>query len=212
MSSISDSNPHDICTWRPVSACSDCSLSGDLKCRFRIGDLLHFLVTFLGFAIPAFAGMIVGGYGWFILGEVGFMVVFFSLWEIRILCAHCPYYAERGQTLHCIANYGSPKIWRYHPEPMSTAEKVQLLVGFTILAGYPFPFLILGHQWLLAAIALWGCLVFFWTLQKDTCSRCVNFSCPLNRVPKTTVDAYLRRNPVMRRAWEEAGWILGNGQ
>ena len=46
-------NPHDICTWRPESECADCSLSGRLKCRFRAGDLFHFLGMFGGFALPA---------------------------------------------------------------------------------------------------------------------------------------------------------------
>jgi hypothetical protein len=37
----------------------------------------------------------------------------------------------------------------------------------------------------------------------------VNFSCPLNHVSKEVVDAYLERNPVMRRAWEESGYQVG---
>jgi hypothetical protein len=51
--------------------------------------------------------------------------------------------------------------------------------------------------------------MFFWTLRLYTCSRCVNFSCPLNTVPRETVEAYLARNPVMRRAWEESGTYAG---
>jgi hypothetical protein len=174
-----------------------------------MGDLLHFLGMFVAFAAPAFIGMVLGGYGWYILGEVGFMTVFFSLWEIRILCSHCPYYAEQGRVLHCIANYGSPKVWKYHPEPMSTWEKVQLLTGFAVLCGYPFPFLTLGRQYVLASLAAWSGIMFFWTLRKCTCSQCVNFSCPLNLVPKEIVDEYLARNPVMRKAWEEKGWTMG---
>jgi len=40
------------------------------------------------------------------------------------------------------------------------------------------------------------------------CPRCVNFSCPFNRIKKDKVDAYLRRNPVMRDAWENKGYKL----
>ena len=199
-------NPYDICTWRPVSECAGCTLGERLKCRFRVGDLLHFVGMFGGFALPAVIGVIGGGYGWWLLGWLAFMLLFFELWEIRILCSHCPYYAETGHSLHCIANYSSLKLWRYHPEPMSQAEKIQLWIGFAILVGYPFPFLLLGHQFALALVALWGGVLFFWTLEKYTCSQCVNFSCPLNRVPKETVDAYLRRNPTMRDAWEAKGW------
>jgi hypothetical protein len=41
------------------------------------------------------------------------------------------------------------------------------------------------------------------------CSKCVNFSCPLNHVPKSMVDEYLERNPVMKEAWEKSGYKLG---
>ena len=43
------------------------------------------------------------------------------------------------------------------------------------------------------------------------CSTCVNFSCPLNTVPKTVVDEYLKKNDVMRKAWEESGWVIDSG-
>jgi hypothetical protein len=197
-------NPHDICAWRPVSECEDCSLAGCLKCRFDRGDLLHFVGLFGMFALPSIIGAIRGGYGWYLLGWAGFALFFFELWEIRILCSHCPYYAEKGTVLHCIANYGSLKVWKYHPEPISTSEKIQLLIGFVILGGYPFPFLVLGRQYALALVALWGLVMFFWTLRKYTCSQCVNLSCILNSVPIKVVDAYLERNPTMRKAWEES--------
>jgi hypothetical protein len=200
----SANNPHDICTWRPVSECVDCSIAGRLKCRYDRGDLLHFMGLFLCFLSPALIGVILGGYGWCLFGWLALAVVFFGFWEIRILCSHCPYYAERGSTLHCIANYGCPKFWRYRPEPISRSEKIQLVVGFAMMAGYPFPFLILGGQFILASLAVWGLTVFFWTLRKYTCSRCVNFSCLLNGVPSELVDEYLRRNPVMREAWDKS--------
>jgi hypothetical protein len=202
-------NPHDICTWRPASACTDCAVAGQLKCRFRWADLAHFLGMFLVFVLPAVIGVIRGGYGVALWGWLAFGVVFFGFWEIRILCSHCPYYADQGRTLHCIANYGCPKVWRYNPEPISRSEKIQLLIGFVILGGYPFPFLILGRQYAFAAVALWALVAFSWFLRQVVCSRCVNFSCVLNRVPKEIVDAYLRRNPTMREAWKKSGWRMG---
>jgi hypothetical protein len=36
----------------------------------------------------------------------------------------------------------------------------------------------------------------------------VNFSCPLNTVPKHSVDEFLQRSPRMREAWEESGYQL----
>lgn len=77
------------------------------------------------------------------------------------------------------------------------------------MCGYPFPFLILGEQFILTLLTLWGGIMFWWTLQKYTCSKCINFSCLLNRVPKEVVDEYLKRNPIMRKAWKENGWQIG---
>jgi len=201
---------YDLCTWRPVSQCKNCSIAGRLKCRFNSGDLLHFVGLFLCFLFPAVAGMMLSGYGWYLLGWVGLAVLFFGFWETRILCSHCPYYAEKGFTLHCIANYGSPKLWRYRPEPISYSEKIQLAIGFSLMLGYPFPFLILSEQFILLLLTIGGLIMFFWTLRKYTCSRCVNFSCLLNQVPKEVVDEYLKRNPIMRKAWEEDGWQIGD--
>ena len=44
---------------------------------------------------------------------------------------------------------------------------------------------------------------FVTVLKTFFCTQCVNFSCPLNTVPKSVVDAYLRKNPVMKEAWEK---------
>jgi hypothetical protein len=40
------------------------------------------------------------------------------------------------------------------------------------------------------------------------CNKCVNFSCPYNTVPKVVVDDYLRKNKVMKEAWEKSGYVL----
>jgi len=201
-------NPYNLCSWRPVSECKDCTILGRLKCRYSTGDMFHFLGLFFSFMFPALIGMILGGYGWYLLGWAALAIIFFGFWEIRILCSHCPYYAEKGVILHCAHNYGCPKFWKYHPEPISNSEKIQLLIGFIILGGYPFPLLVLGEQFVLLLLTAWGLIIFFWTLQKYSCSKCVNFSCLLNRVPKQIVDEYLKRNPVMRKAWEENGWKI----
>ncbi|HEC23748.1 MAG TPA: hypothetical protein ENI95_12620 [Chloroflexi bacterium] len=202
-------NPYGLCTWQPASACNGCSLSDDLDCRFKWGDLGYFMATFMPVGIPGVIGMIRAGFGWYLLGWLGYALFFFTVWEARVLCSHCPYYAEAGAILHCHANHGTPKIWRYRPEPMSTAEKVQFLVGTAILLGFPFPFLILGGAFGMALIVAAGVVSFIWSLKRQLCSRCVNFSCPLNSVPEEIVDEYLRRNPVMREAWEKSGWVTG---
>ena len=165
--------------------------------------------TAMVFFVPTILGMYFGGMGWWLLGWFVYLFVFFELWENRILCAHCPYYAEnggQGHTLHCYANYGLYKTWPYDPRPMGRSHKVQFLVALSIFVGYPLPFLFLSEQYLVLLIAMIGIVVWLTVLKFKICPHCLNFSCPLNSVPKNLVDAFLKRNPVMRQAWEDCGY------
>ena len=198
-----------LCTWKNASECNDCQIAGSLMCRFNTQDLTGFLLGFLPFGIAVIAGMIRGGYGWYLLGWLAFWFLFFFVWEARVLCSHCPFWAEEGRVLHCHANYGVIKIWRFHPEPMSKAEKAQFVIGVFLFVVYPFIFMLLGGQYLLLLIALSAALNFGFSLKRNVCTRCINFSCPMNGVPKSVVDAYLRQNPVMLQAWEASGYRVG---
>lgn len=49
----------------------------------------------------------------------------------------------------------------------------------------------------------------FWLYYKKFhCSKCFNFSCPLNNQPRWVIDEFLKRNPVMRNAWKKKGWQI----
>ncbi len=201
-------NLQDICTWKDTLECKDCSINGELICHFHKKYLISFVGFFLVFAVTAFIGVILAGYGWYLLGWIGFWLFFFEVWEIRILCSHCPYYAEEGRTLHCIANYSSLKLWKYHPEPMNIAEKIQLLIGFAILVGYPLIFMALDSQFIFLIVSIIEIFIFFGFLIIKRCGHCVNFSCPFNRVKKECVDTFLKKNPVMRKSWEDKGYEI----
>ncbi len=204
--------PFDISSCGSEADCGDCNEKKDLNCTFSYEKLLQFYGLFLPFAIPAIIGVRQSGYSSYLLGWLVMAIVFFGFWEIYILCSHCPYYALKGFTIKCIANFGCPKFWRYQPGPISKFKKVQLVIGFIIMSGYPFIFMILGHQYLLLFISLIGLLFFFGGLFKFKCSKCVNFSCLFNRVPVETVNAYLKKNPMMAKAWEDAGWQFDKPQ
>jgi len=205
---VKERNPYHICTWDLDADCAHCENQGFLLCRMNYADLIQFILLTFNIFIPAIIGMILGGYAAYLIGYAVFWVFFFGFFEIRILCSHCPFYAEKGFILHCPANYGLPKFWKYHPEPMNWLEKVALLMGIAFLFGYPLPFLMLGRQFVLLAITGYAMVLWFFIMQKNVCSKCVNFSCPLNRVPKKVADGYLRRNEVMREAWEMSGYRL----
>lgn len=197
------------CTWGPQEACQRCSIRGQLMCRFRWSDLADFFLHVLPFLIAAMAGVIRAGYGRWLWAWLAYALFFFFVWEARVLCSHCPYWAGEGRVLRCHANYGVVKLWRYRPGPMSRGEQAQFVIGALLLVGFPFPFLLLGGEHLLAAIGLAAAVSAAFHVWRHTCCRCIHFSCPANHVPKEMVDAYLERNPEMRAAWVASGYRLG---
>jgi len=206
--SNNNKNPYNICTWQDITKCEKCSLKSKLKCRFEesLKDTLIFISGFLAFIIPAIVGMIISGIGIFIIGWILYAIIFFQFWEIRILCRHCPFWAEEGKTLHCYANYGLYKLWKYEPGPMSLLEKIQFIFALLIFTSYYVIFFIIFQNYLFLILNIVGIIIFFLIIQIRNCPYCVNFSCPLNRVSKENIDEYLKRNPIMKDAWEKNGY------
>jgi hypothetical protein len=177
-------------------------------CRFERKDMLNFFLIVLPFGVTTIAGTIRAGYGWCLLLWLAYSFLFFFVWEAAVLCRHCPYWAEPRTILRCHANCGVIKLWKYQSGPMTKWEKIQFAIGGLIWAGCPIPVLLLGHEYLLALIAVSAAVSGAFIMRKNVCTRCINFSCPMNAVPKSLVDAYLRRNPVIRAAWEDGGYRL----
>jgi hypothetical protein len=209
----SEKNPHDICSWDDPAQCEECSIIGKLQCHEDIRYSAWFGSGFMAFAIPIVIGMfsiytINIGLFWGTIGSwVGYLIFFFLLWEPQMLCSHCPYYAE-GNTkiLHCYANHGFLKTAKFKPGPMSKSEQIQFVVGILLFIIIPLPFLIIGQQYVWITIAIIGFLIWLVILQKKICPDCLNFSCPFNRVPTEIRDEFLKKNRVMREAWEKKGY------
>ena len=171
-------------------SCEGCAVKKDIHCHFELKDLAHFLLI----ALPPF---LLGGYAlynmsaWLLVPWLVLVFAFFGFIEIRILCSHCPHYAEEGSYLKCWANYGSPKIWRYRPGPMSIVEKIIFFSGFAVIWGYPLLFMILSAQaFFLIVYSITTC-GFFLTLKAYMCSQCINFACPLNSVKEEARDKFM---------------------
>ncbi len=121
-------NPNNICTWNEKSDCQNCNIQGKLACKWD----KKILSGFHGIAWPPLITIIFGivlvgfisGLWWPLYAYVIYFFLMFGILEIRFLCSHCPYYAEEGKTLHCLANHGSFKFWSYHPEPLNGFRKV----------------------------------------------------------------------------------------
>ena len=189
--------PIETCT---SESCDDCAIRDDVHCHFSLKDLLYFLFI----SLPSF---LLGGYGiyimngWLLIPWIIMIIAFFGFIEIRVMCSHCPHYAESPGSLKCWANYGSFKLWKYRPGPMTFIEKTIFFTGFVIVWGYPLPILILQEQLLLILLYLIVTIGFFIILTVFMCSQCMNFACPLNRVDKKVRDQFFDKNPTVGKAW-----------
>ena len=218
------------CTWKSNDQCKSCKNSGVLKCRWNSGDLFAFCIIALTAIAGGLTGVIVIWLRQVIWWPTAAFILSFpvllGVLETRVLCSHCPYYSEEGRVLHCLANHGLLKLWKYNPGPMNKTERIILISIFVIFAliitvplDYNIIYYVLNKPqygslmiFITAALdvitfmALLSLLTF---LIRNVCTKCINFSCPLNRVNKENVDAYLEKNPIMRKAWEETGYYLG---
>lgn len=183
-------------------SCDDCAIQSSVHCHFNLKDLLYFLFI----SLPSFIIGAVGIYYmdvWLLIPWIIIIIAFFMFIEIRVMCSHCPHYAESPKTLKCRANYGSPKLWKYRPGPMTNIEKTFFFAGFAIVWGYPLPIMILTEQMLLLLLYLLVTIGFFIILTVFMCSQCVNFACPLNHVDKKVRNQFLDKNPEDREAWRK---------
>jgi len=217
------------CTWGEPESCFGCINQNKLHCRWKFDDLLIFNVLTLPVMFGALAGTVAIGLAqhawWPMIAYILSFPLMLGVAETRVLCSHCPFYAQDGKVLHCLANHGLLKIWHYHPEPMSRLEKrifIGIFVAFVLMPmgilGYNIVFFSLHYaQYGIITLIFAVCLFVLTALSfaslgtvllKRICAVCINFSCPLNRVEKENVDAYLRKNPAMKQAWKEKGYRI----
>jgi len=183
--------------------CHDCKLSDKLVCHFNIKQLFGFLLI----VSPSFiiAGIIIIKFNPFLLIPwIVFFLSYFGFVEIRVMCSHCPHYAESEiNTLKCWANYGSLKLWKYRPGPMSLNEKIVFYLGFTIILIYPIIFFIVENNY----IFLWLYFILIaltkLVLNKYYCTHCINFDCPLNHVDEEIRNIFFNKNPGVKDAWKK---------
>jgi hypothetical protein len=181
-------------------SCDNCDVQNSIHCHFKPKDLIHFLVL-------CFSGFLVGGAGiylqngWWLALWLVLIIGFFYVVEIRVMCSHCPHYAEQGKSLKCWANYGSPRLWKYRPGPMSFGEKLTFFSGLITIWAYPIIFLLSGQHWFLLLVYALTVAGFFMTLKSFFCTRCMNFACPLNAVDEDARQIFFKQNPEVAKAW-----------
>lgn len=181
-------------------SCEGCPAGRQVHCHFRGRELFHFLVSMLPPFVIGGSGIVAVGWIWLLPWAV---VVFgyFGLLEIRVMCSHCPHYAEPGHSLKCWANYSAPKLWKYRPGPMSKMETFWFYAGLVAVLGYPMIFLLLGGQWLLILMFLMTTVAAGTTLKMVFCTHCMNFACPLNATSEAARQNFFECNPTVNEAW-----------
>ncbi len=123
------------------------------------------------------------------------MLFFAGGLEWYVLCRHCPCYEHSGKEhgnenrFYCLANWASPKWFKYKPGKISRAGQFTFLffAGFFVLA----PIFYLIDRWEFVIIQLVVAFTFFTTLRQWGCSHCPNFGCVLNTVPEENRKKFL---------------------
>ncbi len=197
---LDDTEPLHTCR---ESSCQNCDISGHINCHFQLKQLLRFLS--FGFAL-----FILGGIGIFRFSDfvlfiwLLFILSYFGFIEIRVMCSHCPHYAEAElKSLKCWANYGSPKLWKYRPGPMLQSEKIIFFIGLILIFLAPVLFMILSKQFILLGIYITLVIIAVYLLKTFYCARCMNFACPLNSIDSDVRTKFFRHNDILLNAWQK---------
>ena len=193
---------------KPIETCQEhlcdkCNVKQEIHCHFNSNQAKKFLLS----VIPA---MLVGLIGIYLFSPLLVLIwliicfLYFGFIEIRVMCSHCPHYAEtETKTLKCWANYGSPKLWKYRPGPMSITEKIVFILGGLLIAIYPLFLIILSQNYPILIVYLILTVVCFYYMRTYMCNHCINFACPANRVDKKIRDNFFDHNPQIRDAWKK---------
>jgi hypothetical protein len=158
-------------------------------------------ISYLGwsFDIGAFFGL-----GSFILTEPILMFILYFVItmlffaggiEWYVLCRHCPCYEHSGKEhgnegrFYCLANWGSPKLFKYKPGQISRGGQAVFLgfVGFFLL----FPIVYFLDRWEFVFFQLLFAVIFSVSLRHWSCSSCPNFGCVLNCVSEENRERFL---------------------
>lgn len=183
-------------------SCGQCGASGKIVCHFNGNSLAVFL--YLNLPLLILGGYFIARFDYQVfLMWILFMIAFFGFIEIRVMCSHCPHYGEPElKSLKCWANYGSPKLWKYRPGPMSLLEKIIFFSGLLLIFAPPIVFLIISRDYIF--LGFYGLLLLRWMtgMRNLYCSSCINFACPLNAVSDEVRNIFFEKNPVVGRAWQ----------
>ncbi|MHA1930171.1 MAG: hypothetical protein ACTSV2_16490 [Candidatus Thorarchaeota archaeon] len=115
--------------------------------------------------------------------------------EWYVLCRHCPCYEHSGKEhsnekrFYCLANWASPKLFKYAPGKISVGAKLVFL--FFAIFYIISPVLYLWDRWPLVILQAILTVSFLMILRHVWCATCPNFGCVLNCVPEENREKFL---------------------
>jgi hypothetical protein len=148
-----------------------------LRQSYSFSDFLYYTALAVVPFFTAFYAVFNRSTGWFVFY---FLLCLLSATLLyRYYCTHCPYYTRDGRFTKCMFFPGMPKAFQRRPGPLGFLDKG---IAFTAAAvAIIFPLYWLFQQPGLLIIFLLSFIVFWVTIRRNECSRCIFLDCPVNK-------------------------------
>ncbi|RXA19760.1 hypothetical protein EQO05_07905 [Methanosarcina sp. MSH10X1] len=145
-------------------------------------NLIPFLIGSIAIARDSFMWVAV---------YTGIALFFFLTIEFRFACTHCLHYIRSKGCVKCMMLPGIPKLFKARSGPHNPFEKAMVVLGALPVFLFPVYWLVRDPLLLGAYIIAWA--LFFLTAQRYECVRCINFECPVNRIPAGVKQAHEKK-------------------
>jgi len=109
-----------------------------------------------------------------------FLIIGATLVIYKYYCSHCPHYTNNSKTTQCMFFWGVPKIFTKKKGPLNLFEKVVTFGSTVFILFFPVYWLVLQPG--LMVIYFLSFIVFFSTVRRNECGRCIYKHCPMNQV------------------------------
>ena len=159
---------------------SDPEINYKLTDKFGTPERILMIIGFYGFILVGAIGIFSVSLVWGLI-YIGFALIGLFGIVLSCLCSHCPYPYEHDTCLFLPVSLVK-RLRKYNPDPLKKHEKF----GFVfVMAGL----VVIPQYWLVQNIIL---LIVFWVLCLPTfflvlpfyyCKHCRLFTCPFNKVP-----------------------------
>ena len=115
--------------------CTNCEVETNLNCKWERKLLWQFQSMFSPYLFVSTTGVILfsiwSGIRVYSIVYTCFLVIYFLVIRLKVLCSHCPYYQQK-KFMEPL-----PKIWKYQSKPMNLLEKIINFTGHFFFLLFP---------------------------------------------------------------------------